>query len=68
MCKPLKLNCKYEDSEGYCSLPFGEELCPDLDAQTDKLKEVLEEYHSRGIPEKRKGRIITIDDIRKGRI
>jgi hypothetical protein len=66
MCRPL--NCPHEDLEGNCTLPWGAEDCVDLKDQSDKLKEVLEEYHSRGEKEKRKGRIITIDDIRKGRI
>ena len=67
MCRPLNLNCPYEDSEGYCTLPYGSELCPDLKDNADKVKDLLAEYHSRGEKEKRKGKIITLDDIRKGR-
>jgi hypothetical protein len=68
MCRELNLHCPHEDSEGFCILPYGEERCPDLQGNADKVKALLEEYHSRGEKEKRKGKIITLDDIRKGRV
>lgn len=67
MCRPLNLNCQYEDLEGFCTLPYNEEKCPDLDDNADKVKALLEEYHSHNEKEKHKGKIITLDDIRRGK-
>lgn len=70
MCRPLNLNCQYEDQWGECTLPYGREKCPDLQDQYKITKEVLEKLGVE-LPsnkKKHKGRIITLNDIRKGEI